>query len=324
MDLHLLENIVCIADEKSITKAAEKRFVTQSALNQQLQKLEAELGVALFVRSRSNWQPTEAGRVYLSAARQMLLMKKDAYQQIADVAEKNSRHLSVGLIPERGVEMFTAVYPAFHAAFPRVQLEPVECHVTAMQQMISQGLLDLGIATLSPEQRDENEYHVMAREEILLAVPAQHKLASGGSRNWSEADETDLSRFGDENFVRIYQRSTLFRLTQTLFDQAGFAPKVLFSTASNQSKYRIVALGLGCALLPAVYALPGDEVVYFRLPQRPAWEITLCSRAGAYLGEAGLRYMELCRAYWQERLKGSDREAFQEAGRIEEKKKDNG
>ena len=55
MDLHLLENIVCIADERSITRAAEKRFVTQSALNQQLQKLEEELGAPLFIRARGNW-----------------------------------------------------------------------------------------------------------------------------------------------------------------------------------------------------------------------------------------------------------------------------
>ena len=61
MDLHMLENIVCIAEEKSITRAAQKRFVTQSALNQQLQKLEAELGTPLFIRTRGNWQLTPAG-----------------------------------------------------------------------------------------------------------------------------------------------------------------------------------------------------------------------------------------------------------------------
>ena len=102
MDLHLLENIISIADEKSITKAAEKRFVTQSALNQQLQKLEKELGTPLFIRARGNWQPTEAGEAYLSAARQMLLLKQDTYNRIADYAEKSSRRLTVGLIPERG------------------------------------------------------------------------------------------------------------------------------------------------------------------------------------------------------------------------------
>ena len=299
MDLHLLENIVSIADEKSITRAAEKRYVTQSALNQQLQKLEEELGTQLFIRARANWQPTPAGEVYLAAARQMLAMKKDAYAQIADYAEKSRRSLTVGLIPERGIDMFTAIYPAFHAAFAQMQVEPVECRVAAMQRMISAGQLDLGLATLTEAQRDGNVYHVMAEEEILLAVPAGHPLAEGGSADYRDARETGLERFAREPFVRIYQQSTLFALTEELFSRAGFAPRVLFSTASNLSKYRIVSLGLGCALLPAVYAAKDGSVVYFRLPSRPGWQVTVCSRKGGYLGRAERCYLDLCRKYWQ-------------------------
>lgn len=78
MDLRQLENIIRINEERSITKAAEKLFITQSALNQQLQKLEAELGTPLFVRTRSDWRPTPAGEVYLDAARQILNIKRDA------------------------------------------------------------------------------------------------------------------------------------------------------------------------------------------------------------------------------------------------------
>lgn len=304
MDLHLLENIVSIADEKSITRAAEKRFVTQSALNQQLAKLEEEMGTPLFIRQRGNWQPTEAGKAYLAAARQMLLLRKDAYARIADCAEKNSRHLSVGLIPERGVEMFTEVYPDFHRAFPHIQVEPVECNVTAMQRMISEGQLDLGLATLTQDQRDDNDYHMLAQEEILLAVPAGHPLAEGGSTDWRQAKETDLARFAGEPFVRIYHRSTLYNLTQSLFDAAGFEPQVLFSTSSSVSKCRIVSLGLGCALLPATYAQADGSVVYFRLPQRPHWQVTLCSRRGSYLGRAEQCYIDLCRGYWQKKQRG--------------------
>lgn len=296
-----MENIVCIADERSITRAAEKRFVTQSALNQQLQKLEEELGTPLFIRARSNWQPTEAGRAYLEAARQMLLLKKDAYARIADCAEKNSRHLAVGLIPERGVDMFMNVYPDFHRAYPHIRVEPVECNVTAMQRMITAGQLDLGLATLTESQRDENDYHLLAGEEILLAVPAGHPLAEGGSVNWRQAETTELARFAQEPFVRIYHRSTLYSLTQSLFEQAGFEPQELFSTASSVSKFRIVSLGLGCALLPATYAQADGSVVYYRLPQRPAWQVTLCSRKGAYLSEAERCYLALCRAYWQKK-----------------------
>lgn len=302
MDLHLIENIVCIADEKSITRAAEKRFVTQSALNQQLQKLEEELQTPLFTRARGNWQPTPAGEAYLQAARQMLLLKKDAYHRIADCAVKARRSLSVGLIPERGIDMFVAVYPEFHRLFPEVRLEPRECAVADMQRMIRDGTLDLGLATLIPSQRDEGVYHHLADEAILLAVPGDHPLSGEGSADPDAAPETKLLCFAGSPFVRIYQRSTLYQLTQSLFEGAGFEPQVLFATSSNLSKYRIVALGLGCALLPRTYALTGDGVRYFRLPQRPGWQITLCSRRGGWLGQAERAYIELCRRYWQARL----------------------
>ena len=302
MDLHLIENIVAIADEKSITKAAEKRFITQSALNQQLQKLEEELGTPLFRRARSNWQPTEAGETYLKTARAMLLMRKDAYDRIAEAAEENRRRLAVGLIPERGIDMFTAVYPAFHRAFPGVRMEPVECPVRRMQKLISLGEIDLGLATLSEDQQDDNLYHLMAREEILLAVPRDNPLSEGGAVRWRDAPETDLSRFSVQPFIRIYRTSTMSELADALFEQAGFIPRVLFSTSSSVSKYRIVEAGLGCALLPACYAGEGGRVVYFRLPQRPSWQITLCSRKDGFLGETEKRYIALCRVYWEERL----------------------
>ena len=302
MDLRHLENILAIAEEASITRAAEKRFITQSALNQQLGKLEEELGTPLFIRSRSAWQPTPAGRIYLEAARQMLLLRRSAYNQIADCAEQGRRQLAVGLIPERGIDMFTSIYPAFHAEFPQVTLEPVECHVRAMQRMLSAGEIDLGLATLAERHIDANRYHLMAEEEILLCVPAAHPLAGEGAADWHQAPAMQLGRFAESPFVRITRRSTLYDITEALFREAGFIPRQLFSTASNVSKQRIAAAGLACCLLPAFYARVDEGTRYFRLPSRPRWRVTLCSRDGAPLTRPETRYIELCRAYWEERL----------------------
>ena len=63
MDLKQIEYIIAISEEHSITRAGEKLFITQSALNQQLQKLEKELGTPLFIRTRSDWQLTPAGQI---------------------------------------------------------------------------------------------------------------------------------------------------------------------------------------------------------------------------------------------------------------------
>ena len=87
MDLKQIEYIVKIAEEENITHAAEKLFITQSALNQQLLKLEKELGTPLFYRSRTDWHPTPAGEIYLDAAREILSIKKDAYDKIHDFSK---------------------------------------------------------------------------------------------------------------------------------------------------------------------------------------------------------------------------------------------
>ena len=299
MDTRQLEYIIQISEERSITKAAEKLFVTQSALNQQLQKLENELGIALFVRNRSDWQLTPAGEIYVRTARQILNLKKDAYSQIEDLKESGSRRISLGLIPERGVNMFTAIYPEFHKKFPDIRIEPVECNVRTMQNLITRNELDLGLITLVESQKDDNTYLSMAEEEIFLAVPASHPLAWLGSTQAEDAPEISLSRFLEDPFILITRRSTMFQLEEALFRKAGFQPQVLFSTSSNVSKYRMVLAEVGCALLPRIFAKTAPGVVYFRLEGQPRWEVTMCCRKGAYLSHAEQYFLELCRAYWR-------------------------
>ena len=72
MDLKQVEYIIKIAEENNITHAAEKLFITQSALNQQLLKLERELGTPLFHRSRTNWRLTAAGEVYVRNGKELM------------------------------------------------------------------------------------------------------------------------------------------------------------------------------------------------------------------------------------------------------------
>lgn len=69
MDLRQLEYVVKIAEENSITKAADRLYITQSGLNQQLLKLEADLGIQLFHRTKNDFRPTEAGMIYVTYAK---------------------------------------------------------------------------------------------------------------------------------------------------------------------------------------------------------------------------------------------------------------
>lgn len=298
MDTRQLEYIIQISETRSLTRAAEKLFVTQSALSQQLQKLEGELGLSLFVRTRSDWKLTPAGELYVKAARQMLNLEKDTRRQIQDMKENGDSHISLGLIPERGVNMFTSIYPEFHRRFPKVRIEPVECNVRTMQYLITQGELDLGLMTLTLAQRDKNTYWHMAEEEIFLAVPADHPFAASGSECADKAPVISLAQFAEDSFVLTARRSTMFQLEEELFSQAGIHPPVLFTTISNISKHRMVQAGVGCALLPRVYAASDPGLRYFRPEGLPRWEITMCCRQGAYVSRAQQSLLALCRQYW--------------------------
>ena len=114
MDVKQMLYIVTIAKEGGISRAAAKLFITQSALDQQLLKLEHELGTPLFCRSRGSLSLTEAGRVYVDYAEKMLAMKNEAYRVIHDIADQRRGTLALAFAPERGMEMFMDVYPRFY------------------------------------------------------------------------------------------------------------------------------------------------------------------------------------------------------------------
>ena len=126
MDVKQMLYMVTIAQEGGISKAAAKLFITQSALDQQLLKLEHELGTPLFYRSRSSFSLTEAGRVYVDYAQRMLELKNEAYRIIHDLAGQRRGTLTLAFAPERGMEMFMDVYPRFYRDYPQVKVVPRE------------------------------------------------------------------------------------------------------------------------------------------------------------------------------------------------------
>ena len=85
MDLKQLEYIVAIADYGNISRAAEALYISQSGLNQQLIKLEKQLGIQLFYRNKHYLRMTQAGEVYVKNAREILHIRKNTYAELDDL-----------------------------------------------------------------------------------------------------------------------------------------------------------------------------------------------------------------------------------------------
>ena len=299
MDLKQLEYMVQIAEEKNITKAAEKLFITQSALNQQLLKLEKELGSPLFYRSRTNWHLTEVGEIYIDAAKKIIGVKKETYNRISDLINMKNTHLSIGLTPERGISMFASVYPEFHKIYPNIILEPIELSVRQQEAMIDRRELDVGFLTLPDDmKKSDNIYNSILKEDIIVAVPSNHPLAKEGSIYGTALNDIDLGLLRDDNFVLIYKGSTIRNAINPLFQAAGFSPKLLFETRSCQTLIYMVRKNLCCTILPEHYAINSKDVVYFSLPQKPQLNLVAMHKKGVYLSKATEDFIKLASAYW--------------------------
>ncbi|MDR1702232.1 MAG: LysR family transcriptional regulator [Sporomusaceae bacterium] len=300
MDLKQLEYIVQIAKENNITHAADKLFITQSALNQQLLRLEKELGTPLFYRSRTDWRPTAAGEVYLKNAHEILRIKKETYKLINDISENKKGTISVGLTQERGIKMFTSIYPDFHEEYPDITVVPREANVKKQQELIARGELDIGILTICDSDRPNLRYISICSEDILLAVPMIHNYAQYASKPMSVLD---LKFFKNDSFILMHKESTLRPVIDDLFASAGITPKILFETASNFAIITMIKSGMCCGILP-FYHLKNyfDEIACFHLYNYPSWNVVACYRAGNYLSRAEKYFIELATDYWRKEI----------------------
>ena len=88
MDVKYLNYILAIANRHNMTKAAEDLFVSQSSLSQHLSRLEQELNTPLFTRSKNELTLTPAGQLYVDAAKQVVKIQKELYQNIAALSRR--------------------------------------------------------------------------------------------------------------------------------------------------------------------------------------------------------------------------------------------
>ncbi|MEY8352302.1 LysR family transcriptional regulator [Lachnospiraceae bacterium 54-53] len=299
MDTKQIEYILAIAEENNITRAAEKLFITQPALNQQLLRLEKELGTPLFYRSRTNWRPTPAGEIYITNAKEMLQLKKNTYGMISDLLKEKKGRLSIAFPPGRGSDMFISVYPLFHTEYPEITVYPLELSVRKQMAAIAQGSVDIGFQTLCREQLADDYYVPICSEEMFLSIPSVHPLAANASEGLNESEVMELSAVRYEPFALIYKESTNRILIDHIFEKAGFSPNILFETSRYNTITRMIQSRLCCGILPEYYAKAcTDGVSSFPLPDHPTWETVAAYKGGRYLSRAARRFIDLASQYW--------------------------
>lgn len=303
MDLKQLEYILAIEEYGNISRAANALYISQSALNQQLIRLEKDLGMKLFYRDKRSLRPTQAGRIYLDNARDILTIKKNTYSRLHDLADSATGELRLGLTWEHKVDMFAEILPVFSQKYPRFSFKMFERNVAQQHQMILSDHLDLGCVMLQESERIDANYIPILREELVLAVPRSHPLAKLSAAVGEPLTYISLALFRDELFSLIYQGSTMRNVVDELFREAGYQPKILFETSMNRILHKMVSQGLCCAVFPQSYAQPTEKVACFRIQGRTYWDVCLVYPKGIEPNMACKELISLAKEYGSKKEK---------------------
>ena len=284
MDIKNPEYILEIARQQSVTHAAEKLFVTQSTLSQYLLKLENELGTPLFSREKSGLVPTEAGHVYLHAARAVVQIQNAAEASIA--ALKKEGFLCVG-VSFWGLTLLTGLLPAFKSRFPDITLRIFVDDYAHLKVMMQAGRIDLAVISITEEDDRPAQGAVdLRREELVVALPreAAYCLEHPDAEFISEKQ---LPQALDTlNFIAPDEGASIRRIEDALFRRLMYRPHVICEVEREDSATRMVAAGVGAAILSVEDVRGVREIRSFRLDPPLYRENIMVLRRGVKRTEA--------------------------------------
>jgi LysR family hca operon transcriptional activator len=178
MELRHLRYFIAVAEEGSLTVAAEQRLHTaQPSLSRQIRDLEYEVGAQLLVRSARGIELTQSGRAFLDHARLALVQVEAAVEAARRVAQPAKQTFALGFLTGQEMDWLPVAMRILRDELPKIEVSVSSQYSPDLAHGLLRGKLDL--AFMRPEaQMPDLEYRVVVKERLIVAMPSDHRLAS--------------------------------------------------------------------------------------------------------------------------------------------------
>ena len=265
MELRHLRYFVTLAEELHFGRAARRLHIVQPTLSNQIFRLEEELGVQLFYRTKRSVELTDAGRAFLREARHTLEHSARAIREARRVAVGEAGHLEIGFVGSAIVGIISLVTGSFKERFPDVELAPHELNTSEQVVALIAGRIQVGFLRVPASFSDEDiEIQSFIQEPLIAVLPEAHPL--------SELSQVPLAALAKEPFITPAQAREpgYYEQLFNVCEHSGFVPEVAQEVTELQVGLRLVAAGVGLSLVPAsVRDLKTTGVVYRKLTEPP-------------------------------------------------------
>lgn len=269
MELKELEYIVAVAEEGSISRAAERLYLAQSSLSQYVARTEAELGVKLFRRTAGGVRPTAAGELYLRNARQMLLQYHQVRKQLTDLDAPMEGKIHFGISTFRGSYLFPKAMHLFRQEVPTVDVVLHEHDSIVLQRKIAAGELDMALVAFREDQWEE-QGKLLMKDEVLLVANREHPVmeyvregGGGPDRPWVE-----LAEIAHMDFLLSSRSAMLGNIAEQMFQELGVEPRYVCGTQTASMSAALARRGLGIAFTYRSCVEESRDVIYLSIGKK--------------------------------------------------------
>jgi DNA-binding transcriptional LysR family regulator len=288
MELRHLRTIVAVAQHRSLTKAGEELYLTQSAISQQIRRLEKELGIEVFRRTSRSVELTAEGRVILGYAQRVLSEVDGMHSELEEITGLLRGQLRIGGVYPTGPYDLFGMLAEFRAAHPGVAVHMIEDTQDGVLAALRADELDCAFTALDPDALgDEFAATLLWQEEIVVALPLGHQLCPRSRVTLQELAAEDLIAYRDNSALRR-------RLERTMGD-LGLEPRNAFVCTEMAAVRGLASKGLGIAVIPRSAAeLPGPPIELRPIGPEPlTWPIALVWRAARRQSPAGKAFLKV-------------------------------
>ncbi|WP_218508743.1 LysR family transcriptional regulator [Variovorax sp. dw_308] len=258
LDLELLKTLVCVVDERSFSRAADRVHRTQSTVSQQILKLEDRMGQALLLRDRTGKRvvPTEGGERLAHYARKLLAMAQEAEDALARPASLPP--VRIGVPEDFDAVRMSTILSGYMASHADVRLETVSGMSIDLRRRLDAGEIDIALVKREP-----------GAGECIAAWPERLVWVTGAQGLRREESSVPLALFPDGC---IYRQRAIRSL-----EIAGRPWRVAFGSQSLTGIQAAVACGLGVTVLPTSAVMEGHALLGTRdgFPELPPTELAL-------------------------------------------------
>ena len=290
MQIETLKIFCDLVETRSFSQAAERNFVTQSAVSQQVRGLEEKFKRRLLerVRGRRDVRVTDAGAAFFEASKEVLAAYTGLQERMRDLTGTVSGRVRVATVYSVGLHELPPAVRRFMELYPQAKIDLEYSRTTRIVRDVLGGAVELGVVAY-PEKKRGLAVVPLKGDRLVLICPPQHPLAKR-----KRVRARDLS---DVEFVHFERDVPTRRATDRIFRSHGVQVRRVAEFDNIETIKRAVEAGFGAAIVPRPSVLDEQRTGQLAVVAlaEPEWTrpVGVIYRSDRTLGKAARKFIEL-------------------------------